>query len=205
MLTKLANILTLSRIAVIPLVVGLFYVETNWSCWAAFGLYAAACVTDYMDGYVARNWAQESAIGRFLDPIADKLLVSAVLVLLVAFQHISGAAVLPAIVILLREVAVSGLREFLAQANVGVPVSRLAKWKTGIQMLALGFLIVGDEAGPRWLPTTSIGIVGLWLAGVLTLITGWDYFRAGLKHMLPPEQATAPPAKAPPRRAKAAG
>ena len=93
MLTKLANILTLSRIAVIPLVVGLFYVETNWSCWAAFGLYAAACVTDYMDGYVARNWAQESAIGRFLDPIADKLLVSAVLVLLVAFQHITGAAV----------------------------------------------------------------------------------------------------------------
>ena len=183
MLTSLPNLLTLSRIAVIPVVVGLFFVPEGWAAWTSCGLFAAAAITDYFDGYLARVWEQESVIGKFLDPIADKLLVAATLFMVVAFDRITGVSVLPAVVILLREVLVSGLREYLAGLNVGVPVTWLAKWKTTIQMVALGFLIVGDY-GPRALPVTDIGIVGLWAAALLTLITGWDYTRVGIRHML---------------------
>lgn len=186
MLTSLPNILTLSRIAIIPVVVALFFFPGPWPAWVAAGLFAAACITDWFDGYLARAWQEESLIGKFLDPIADKLLVAAVLIMLVANQHIAGLAVLPAVVILLREVMVSGLREFLAGLRVGVPVSRLAKWKTGIQMLAIGWLIVGDHGPAAW-PVTFIGEVGLWMAAALTLVTGWDYLRAGLRHMLAPQ------------------
>lgn len=182
MLTSLPNLLTLSRIAVIPFVVGLFFLSSDWAAWTACGLFALACVTDYFDGYLARTWKQESVIGKFLDPIADKLLVAATLVMLVAVDRIAGFSVLAAVVILLREVLVSGLREYLAGLNVGMPVTRLAKWKTGIQMLALGFLIVGDH-GPDKLPVTLIGVLGLWAAAILTLITGYDYTVVGLKHM----------------------
>lgn len=183
MLTSLPNLLTLSRIAVIPAVVGLLYVPEAWAAWTALGLFTAACITDYVDGYLARAWAQESVIGKFLDPIADKLLVSAVLIMVVAADRVTGFSVMAAVVILLREVLVSGLREYLAGLNVGVPVTHLAKWKTGIQMVALGFLIVGDH-GPTSLPVTEIGVVGLWMAAGLTLITGWDYTLVGVKHML---------------------
>lgn len=186
MLTSLPNILTLSRIAVIPLVVALFFFPGKWSAWTALGLYAAACITDWFDGYLARIWREESLIGKFLDPIADKLLVAAVLMMLAAVGKISGLAVIPAIIILLREVMVSGLREFLAGLRVSVPVSQLAKWKTGIQMGAIGWLIVGAD-GPEGWPVTLIGEVGLWLAAALTLLTGWDYLRAGLRHMLNPQ------------------
>lgn len=189
MLSSLPNILTLSRIAIIPVVVALFFFSGPWSAWTAAGLFAAACITDWFDGYLARAWHEESLIGKFLDPIADKLLVAAVLIMLVATDRIDGLAVLPAVVILLREVMVSGLREFLAGLRVGVPVSRLAKWKTGIQMLAIGWLIVGPDGPPGW-PVTLIGEIGLWLAAALTLITGWDYLRAGLRHMLSPTTAT---------------
>lgn len=185
MLTSLPNILTLSRIAIIPIVVALFFFPGPWPAWIAAGLFAVACITDWFDGYLARAWQEESAIGKFLDPIADKLLVAAVLIMLVANRHIADLAVLPAVVILLREVMVSGLREFLAGLRVSVPVSQLAKWKTGIQMLAIGWLIVGEH-GPAGWPVTFIGEVGLWLAAVLTLSTGWDYLRAGLRHMLAP-------------------
>lgn len=193
MLTSLPNLLTLSRIAVIPLVVGLFYIPEAWAAYSACGLYAAACITDWFDGYLARAWAQESVIGKFLDPIADKLLVAATLIMLAGFDRLNGLSILPAVTILLREVLVSGLREYLAGLHVGVPVTWLAKWKTAIQMIALGFLIVGDY-GPPELPVTIIGTVGLWIAAALTFYTGWDYMRAGLTHMMaeqPPKRGAA--------------
>jgi cardiolipin synthase len=178
----LPNFLTLSRIAVIPLVVGTFYLAQPWSSWLGAGLFALACITDWLDGHFARRWQQFSAFGRFLDPIADKLLVAIVLMMLVAFDRLGRSALFPALVILAREILVSGLREFLAGLRVGVPVSRLAKWKTGIQMVAIGVLMVGAQ-GPAFLPTEGLGEALLWIAALLTMVTGYDYLRAGLKHM----------------------
>ncbi len=123
----------------------------DYARWFACALFSAAGVTDWLDGHMARRWQQQSEIGRFLDPIADKLLVSATLFMLTTFGRLSAAAVFPALVILCREILVSGLREYLAGLRVGMPVSRLAKWKTTIQMVAIGFLIVGD-AGPGFFP-----------------------------------------------------
>ncbi|MBL6936153.1 MAG: CDP-diacylglycerol--glycerol-3-phosphate 3-phosphatidyltransferase [Alphaproteobacteria bacterium] len=183
MITTLPNLLTLSRIAVIPILVGLFFLDGAAPRWVALGLFALAGATDFFDGYLARTRGQYSALGQFLDPVADKVLISAVILMLVAFDRISGLTVLPALVILVREIMVSGLREFLAELRVGVPVSRLAKWKTTIQMLALGFLIVGD-ASPDWIPAILIGDIGVWLAAGITLVTGYDYLQAGLRHML---------------------
>ncbi len=191
MMTSLPNLLTLSRIVVIPLVVATFYVDGALFHWVACGLFVAAAVTDWFDGYLARSRNQVSALGRFLDPIADKLLVAAVLFMLVAFDRVSPASVLPALVILLREILVSGLREFLAEIRIGMPVSRLAKWKTGIQMVALPLLLVGD-VGPRELPIRLMGEVCLWAAAVLTMITGWDYLRSGLRHMRPGASKASP-------------
>jgi len=182
MFLSLPNLLTLSRIVVIPVLVALFYVDGAAARWLACALFTAACITDYFDGYLARIWRQDTDFGRFLDPIADKLLVGSALFMLVAMDHISGLTVLPALVILCREILVSGLREFLAGIKLRVPVSRLAKWKTTIQMVAIGFLIVGD-AGPPPLPIMLIGEVGLWLAAGLTLVTGYDYLVVGLRHI----------------------
>ena len=182
MLTSLPNLLTLSRIAVIPLVVATFYVPGGDSQWVAAALFTAACITDWLDGHFARRWKQQSEIGRFLDPIADKLLVAAVLFMLAAFGRISALAIFPALVILSREILVSGLREYLAGLRVRVPVSKLAKWKTGIQMVAIGVLLVGN-AGPDVLPVQATGEILLWVAALLTILTGYDYLRAGLHHM----------------------
>jgi cardiolipin synthase len=182
MLTSLPNLLTISRIAVIPVVVATFYLPELWSQWLACGLFVAACITDWLDGHFARLWKQQSEIGRFLDPIADKLLVAAALFMLAATGRIADWTILPALIILMREILVSGLREYLAGLRVRVPVSRLAKWKTGIQMTAIGFLLVGD-AGPRLLPVQGIGELLLCIAALLTLATGYDYLRAGLPHM----------------------
>jgi cardiolipin synthase len=182
-LTSLPNLLTLSRILAIPLVVAMFFVPGDYARWFACVLFSAAALTDWLDGHMARRWAQQSELGRFLDPIADKLLVSATLFMLVAKGRFSAEwALLPALVILCREILVSGLREYLAELRVGLPVSRLAKWKTAIQMVAIGVLIVGD-AGPAMLPVVRIGEALLWLAALLTLVTGYDYLRAGLAHM----------------------
>ncbi|MEO5337902.1 MAG: CDP-diacylglycerol--glycerol-3-phosphate 3-phosphatidyltransferase [Magnetospirillum sp. WYHS-4] len=183
-MTNLPNLLTLSRIVAIPVLVGLLYMEPPLGNWLALGVYSLAGVTDYLDGYLARAWGQQSALGRFLDPIADKLLVASLLLVLVALDRIAGIATLAAVVILCREILVSGLREFLAEVRVGVPVSQLAKWKTTVQIVAMGFLIVG-EAGPQFGPlsTTEVGLVGLWLAAAVTLVTGYDYLIAGLKHI----------------------
>jgi cardiolipin synthase (CMP-forming) len=185
MLTSLPNLLTLSRIVVIPLVILTFYIEGAWTHWAACALFVAAAITDWFDGWLARSWNQVSAFGRFLDPIADKLLVAAVLFMLVAFDRVSQWSELPALVILLREILVSGLREFLAEIRVGMPVTRLAKWKTGFQMVALPVLLVG-QAGPAMIPVQEIGEGFLWVAAALTMITGWDYLQSGLKHLTGP-------------------
>ena len=183
MLTNLPNILTLSRIAAIPVLLGLLYLHDPMMRWVGLGLFVLAGVTDYFDGYFARHWNQVSPLGRFLDPIADKLLVASLIVMLVATGDIAGLVVFPAIIILCREILVSGLREYLAEFKVPMPVSSLAKWKTAIQMVALGVLIVGEEAGPEVLPMGAIGDTGLWIAATLTLITGYDYLARGLKHM----------------------
>ena len=185
-LLSLPNLLTLSRILVIPLVVASFYVPGDYARWFACALFSAAGLTDWLDGHMARRWAQQSELGRFLDPIADKLLVAATLFMLTAFDRLSMQAILPALVILCREILVSGLREYLAGLRLGLPVSRLAKWKTAIQMVAIGVLIVGD-AGPSFLPVTAIGEALLWVAALLTIVTGYDYVRLGLAHMARPE------------------
>jgi cardiolipin synthase len=182
LLTSLPNMLTLSRILAIPVVVATFYVTGDYARWFACALFAAAGFTDWLDGHMARRWEQQSELGRFLDPIADKLLVAATLFMLTATARLSAQAILPALVILCREILVSGLREYLAGLRVGLPVSRLAKWKTGIQMVAIGILIVGD-AGPAILPVVAMGELLLWIAALLTLVTGYDYLRAGLTHM----------------------
>ncbi len=183
MLTSLPNLLTLLRIVIIPVLVALFYFPGDLTRWLACGLFAIAGITDYFDGYLARHRNEVSPLGRFLDPIADKLLVAAVILMLVGRGGIEGLVILRALVILCREILVSGLREYRAEIRVPMPVSKMAKWKTVIQMVDLGFLIVGD-AGPAILPVQLIGEVGLWVAALLTFVTGYDYLRRGLKHML---------------------
>lgn len=181
----LANCLTYGRLVAVPVVVALLFWPDEFAArWAAFGVFVAAAITDYLDGYVARAYAQSSALGRMLDPIADKLLVAACLFMLAADGTIEGASIGAAIVILCREVLVSGLREYLAELKVGLPVSRIAKWKTTVQLLALGVLVAGPAA-ERVIPgSMTLGIVLLWLAAVLTIYTGWDYMRAGIRHAI---------------------
>ncbi len=146
------NLLTYGRVAAVPIVVGcLFWPEIAWLRWVALGIFIAAGITDFLDGYLARAWSQQSPLGQMLDPIADKLLVSAVLMMLVADHTIASYSLSAAIVILCREILVSGLREFLAELKVPIPVSSIAKWKTTLQLVALGFLIAGP-AGDEILP-----------------------------------------------------
>jgi len=206
LLTSVPNLLTVSRILVIPPIVALFWIDDPAARWVCLGLFVTGALTDILDGYAARSMGQISKFGRFLDPIADKLLVGSVILMLVAFDRLNGLAILPGLVILCREILVSGLREFLADVKIHMPVSRLAKWKTTIQMTALGFLIVGD-AGPEFLPTTLIGEVALWAAAMLTIITGYDYLRAGLAHVTDsPQQATnSPPNKSDNENPRTAG
>lgn len=182
MLNSLPNLLTISRILAIPAICAAFYLPGAWSAWLPLGLFAAAGITDWFDGYLARKWGQMSDLGRFLDPVADKLLVCAVIMMLIAFERIDKITLLAAVVIMCREITVTGLREFLAELRVKVPVSQLAKWKTTVQLIALGFLMVG-QYGPGWLPVRLIGEVMIWVAALLTLYTGWDYLVTGLRHM----------------------
>ena len=180
----LPNILTLGRILLIGALVGTYFLKGDVARWLALAIFTIAAITDFFDGYLARVLAQHSRLGEMLDPIADKLLVAAALILITAWQTVSGFTIIPVIVILSREILVSGLREFLANASVSVPVTFLAKWKTTMQMLALGFLLAGP-AGDKVIPhTVLIGEAGLWIAAILTLYTGFDYFRAGFKHIL---------------------
>ena len=186
---SLANLLTYGRIAAVPVVVACMYWSDVlqgglWLRWVALAIFIAAAITDFLDGYVARNFGQQTTFGRMLDPIADKLLVASCLLMLAADGTIRGWSLWAAIVILCREILVSGLREYLAELRVSVPVTRLAKWKTTAQLVAIGFLLAG-EAGDEILPITSItGLTLLWLSAVVTLYTGWDYFRAGVRHLI---------------------
>src|ERR1700757_3852019 len=186
---SLPNILTFARIAAIPLVVGCIYAQAIldwplWLRWVALAVFIAAAVTDFLDGYYARMWDQQSALGRMLDPIPDKLLVASCLLMLAADGIIHGWTLWAAIVILCREILVSGLREYLAGLGVSVPVTTLAQWKTTIQLIAIGFLLAG-EAGDQVVPVvTQIGLLLLWISAILTVYTGWDYFRHGIHHVL---------------------
>jgi len=183
------NLLTYARIVAVPAVVACMYWADIlqgglWLRWVALTIFIAAGVTDFFDGYFARVWGQHSTFGRMLDPIADKLLVASCLLMLAANGTIKGWSLWAAIVILCREILVSGLREYLAELRVSVPVTRLAKWKTTGQLVAVGFLVLGD-AGDRILPVvTPIGLTLLWLSALLTLYTGYDYFRAGVRHLI---------------------
>ena len=194
---SLPNLLTLSRIVALPFLVALLW----WPDWqfgylVAFVLYCAMGITDYFDGYLARSSGTVSKLGIFLDPIADKIMVASVILVLTAQGVLTGPYVgelhvIAGLIILAREIAVSGLREFLGGLQVSVPVSKLAKWKTTFQLVCLGALILG-QALPGWtvmvgsieanVPHT-VGLTTLWAAAVLTLVTGWDYLRVGLKHM----------------------
>jgi cardiolipin synthase (CMP-forming) len=184
----LPNLLTLSRIVAVPLLVFLLWKPSWWDYAITFGLYCLIGITDYFDGYLARAQGTVSRLGQFLDPIADKIMVVAVIAMLISTRQagaepvIHGLHLIPALVILLREITVSGLREFLATLQVSVPVSQLAKWKTTFQMFALGALILSGAA-PQWPWVHDAGLYSLWAAAALTVITGWDYLRVGLKHM----------------------
>lgn len=196
-ITSIPNLLTYGRILIVPLIVLCFFVEgrlhgSDAARWWALGLFTIASLTDFLDGYLARIWNQTSNIGRMLDPIADKLLVASVLLLVAAAGTIAGWAIWAAIIILCREILVSGLREYLADLKISVPVTFLAKIKTTLQMVSLGFLLAGP-AGDKLLYnlvgisdtlSTDIGIILLWIAALITMITGYDYFRAGLKHIV---------------------
>jgi cardiolipin synthase len=188
MLTDLPNVLTLSRIAAIPLLVALVALRTPVGDLAACIVFAVAAITDYFDGKLARSRRQQSDLGRMLDPIADKLLVGAVLMMLVGQDRLSRLGLYPAIVIMLREILVSGLREYLAGIRIGLPVTKLAKWKTTFQMGALGTLLAGNSGAAilhlGFLPISVIGETMLWIAAILTLITGWDYLTAGWRHAM---------------------
>jgi len=185
MLTTPPNLLTAARILAIPAMLAAFYVPGDWGRLASCLIFAVAAITDYFDGYLARSWSMQSPLGRMMDPIADKLLVGAAILMLV---HFGRAPILPALIILCREILVSGLREFLAEVRVGLPVSRLAKWKTGVQMTAIAFLLAGTAA-PWWLFADQVGWYGLWLAAGLTVITGLDYLYVGLRHSTTPATA----------------
>ena len=184
----LPNLLTLSRIFAVPILVFLLWRPAPLDYGFTFVLYCIVGITDYFDGYVARAQGQISRLGQFLDPIADKIMVAAVLVMLISSRRenpipeIAGLHIIPALVILLREIIVSGLREFLASLQISVPVSALAKWKTTLQLVALGALILGG-AVPHLPWVHEVGIFSLWAAAALTLVTGYDYLRIGIRHM----------------------
>jgi len=192
------NLLTYSRIVAVPVVVACMYWQSilsggMWLRWVALTIFIAAGITDILDGYLARSLGQQSSFGRMLDPIADKLLVASCLLMLAADETIRGWSLWAAIVILCREILVSGLREYLAELRVSVPVTRLAKWKTTAQLVAIGFLLAGkagDEiiaavAHNTMVPVVTLtGLTLLWISAIVTLYTGYDYFRAGVRHLI---------------------
>lgn len=182
---SLPNVLTYGRMIAVPaLVACLFFLKGDLARWSAFALFALAGITDWLDGYLARAWEQQSTLGRMLDPIADKLLVGAVLMMLVYDNTVAGWSIWAAIIILLREILVSGLREVLAELNVKVHVTQLAKWKTTMQMIALGVLLAGPAAEKIVPGIMTGGLVLLWIAALLTLWTGYDYLKAGVVHAI---------------------
>jgi len=183
--TNLPNILTYGRIVAVAVLAGvLFFGQSDNARWVAFAIFVAACITDWLDGYLARIWSQQSNLGRMLDPIADKLLVGVTLLMLVYIGTIQGWSIWAAIIILSREILVSGLREFLAELNVKIHVTQLAKWKTALQFIALAMLLAGPAAEMIVPGTTDAAVVILWISALLTLLTGYDYLKAGIRHAI---------------------
>lgn len=182
---NIPNILTMVRIWAIPLIVLTFFSSAPFWAWTGVVLFAIAGITDYFDGYLARHLNQLSRFGRVLDPIADKLLVGAVLIMLAYSGRLGNWGIIPAVIILCREILVSGLREFLAEIKVGCPVTRLAKWKTACQMTALPVLMVADRAYSGNFETFlwTLGMIALWGAAILTVMTGYDYWKSGRRYM----------------------
>tara|TARA_B100001564_G_C20603687_1_gene654048 strand:+ start:321 stop:911 length:591 start_codon:yes stop_codon:yes gene_type:complete len=188
---NLPNYITFFRILIVPMLIASFYLPEIWYHWVAASLFLIASITDFLDGYLARTLEAQSSLGRFLDPIADKLLVVGALMMLVWLGDLDGLHVLPAMAIICREVFISGLREHLAQANISMPVSWMAKVKTAVQMTAIGLLLWADQGisfdvventiGMHF--TWWVGYVLLWISAILTIITGYDYLKVGLKHM----------------------
>lgn len=182
---NLPNILTYGRIAAAPLVGLTYYIPNNWGPWIAFTIFVVASITDYFDGYLARAWKQQSSLGRMLDPIADKLLVAVSILVLAEDGMFNGWSWWAAVIILMREIFVSGLREFLAELRVSVPVTRLAKWKTTMQLIAVAALLIAPALqGARQGFIINLGLTFFWATALVTLYTGFDYFRAGLKHLV---------------------
>jgi cardiolipin synthase len=182
---NLPNMLTYGRIAAAPLVGATYYIPGDWGPWIAFLIFVTASITDYLDGYLARAWQQQSALGRMLDPIADKLLVAVSILVLAEDGMFNGWSWWAAVIILMREVFVSGLREFLAELRVSVPVTRLAKWKTAMQLVAIAALLIAPALqGAKSGIIIDLGLIFFWAAAIVTLYTGYDYLRAGLKHIV---------------------
>jgi CDP-diacylglycerol--glycerol-3-phosphate 3-phosphatidyltransferase len=180
---NLPNAMTIGRLMTLPLLVILMMIDASWAAWSALAIYTLGCITDYLDGYIARRYKLESNFGKFLDPVADKIFIATVLISLVANGNLGGLWVTPVLLILCREFLISGLREFFGPQNIQFPVSKLAKWKTGIQMFALGFLIMGQYGVPVLPLNIEIGYTLLIAATVLTVITGWTYVKEGMKHL----------------------
>lgn len=181
-LPSIPNLLTLCRIALIPIIMAAFYTDNHIGRWVATLAFISACFTDFLDGYVARLWSQTTRFGQILDPIADKLLVASTLLMLVGFGRIGTVSFLPAIIILCREILVSGLREFLSGIQVKMPVTKLAKWKTATQMGAISLLLIGDIS-PFGVAVNLVGEGLLWIAAFLTLVTGYAYLKSSLRHL----------------------
>jgi len=188
MLKKIPNLLTIGRIIIVPFFVVAFYLPGFYGDLTAFALFLTASFTDFLDGMLARMWGEESKLGELLDPIADKIIVATALILLVMDGTIRHYEVIAAIIILTREILISGLREFLAKGKINLPVSNLAKLKTFLQMIAISLLLTG-ETGNKILNfqdynAQTIGIILLWLSAFLTLFTGYDYLRKGIDHAM---------------------
>ncbi len=179
MIKQLPNILTVSRLLLLPVIFGLFFFAEAWAAWTCLVLYAIGAATDWFDGWYARKHNIVTPFGTFLDPIADKVFVAALLILLVGFSRLDGLWMALPVLILTREFLVSGMREFLGPKNIKVPVTKLAKWKTTSQMVAIGFLIIG----PHLAYATLAGKLLLLIATVLTIVTGWQYLKAGKDHI----------------------
>ncbi len=178
---EIPNYLTISRVALIPILIGLMYIPFYFTSWIALVLYAAICITDYLDGYLARKWKVVSPMGTFLDPIADKILIAILLIVFVDLGRLPGVWILPVLIILMREFLIAGLREFLGSKDVKVPVMFIAKWKTTVQMVAMGFLIIGHISNSF----LFIGWAGILIAAAITAYTGYVYMKAGWQHIAP--------------------
>ena len=188
MFKKIPNILTIGRIIIVPFFVLAFYLPGFYGDLTALILFIVASFTDFLDGMLARMMGEESKLGELLDPIADKIIVATALILLVMDGTIRNYEVIAAIIILTREILISGLREFLAKGKIKLPVSNLAKLKTVLQMVSIALLLSGDT-GNRILNfqdynAQTIGIILLWLSAALTLFTGYEYMRKGIDHAI---------------------